>query len=219
VAIARWWTAFPNTHKVWWAIEAGEFDATRCGRMGGDTITARMPPLRMQAQSRRTRNMSVIDKANLIEKSRETVEQIMARRGAAKTYEEKAQYASDIVDMHLHEENPERIDECIKLYTEDAVWETPARNVTYKGRENIKKMYLRIFNSVENITFHPIERFSTPDRVFDDMLVTFRLIGDGFENCPFPIGTKVKMRLLHNFHIRNGMIAKEIGYEIWGRDE
>jgi len=115
--------------------------------------------------------MSVIDKANLIEKSRETVEQIMARRGTAKTYEEKAQYASDIVDMHLHEENPERIDECIKLYTEDAVWETPARNVTYKGRENIKKMYLRIFNSVENITFHPIERFSTPDRVFDDMLV------------------------------------------------
>ena len=35
----------------------------------------------------------------------------------------------------------------------------------------------------------------------------------------FPIGTKVKMRLLHNFHIRDGMIAKEIGYEIWRRDE
>src|SRR5262245_41546914 len=34
-----------------------------------------------------------------------------------------------------------------------------------------------------------------------------------------PIGTKVKMRLLHNFHIRDGMIAKEIGYEIWRRDE
>lgn len=163
--------------------------------------------------------MSVIDKANLIERSRETVEQIMARRGAPKTYEEKAQYASDIVDMHLHEENPERIDECIKLYTEDAVWETPARNVSYKGRENIKKMYLRIFRSMENIDFHPIERFSTPDRVFDDMLVTFRLVGDGFENCPLPIGTKVKMRLLHNFHIRDGMIAKEIGYEIWRRDD
>jgi hypothetical protein len=67
--------------------------------------------------------------------------------------------------------------------------------VTYKGRENIKKMYLRIFNSMENITFHPIERFSTPDRVFDDMLVTFRITGDGFENCPFPIGTKVKIQL------------------------
>jgi hypothetical protein len=156
---------------------------------------------------------------NIIEKSRETVEQLLARRSLPKTYEEKCKYALDLVDMHLHEENPDRIDECIKLYTEDAVWETPSRNVAYRGREMIKKMYLRVFNSAEGITFEPIERFATPDRVFDDMWATFRISGDGFENCPFPIGTKVKMRLLHNFHIRDGMIAKEIGYEIWRRDE
>ncbi len=58
-----------------------------------------------------------------------------------------------------------------------------------------------------------------PDRVFDDMWATFRTSGDGFDNCPFPIGTKVKMRLLHNFHIRDGMIAKEIGYEVWRCDK
>ena len=51
----------------------------------------------------------------------------------AKSYEEKSQYASNVVDMHLHEENP--------------------------------------------------------------------------------------LRLLHSFHIKDGMIAKEIGYEIWRRDE
>ena len=67
---------------------------------------------------------------NIIEKSRETVEQLLARRNLPKTYEEKCQYALDLVDMHLHEENPDRIDECIKLYTEDAIWETPARNVS-----------------------------------------------------------------------------------------
>ena len=155
----------------------------------------------------------------LIEKSRETAEQLLARRKLPQTYEEKCQYALDLVDMHLHEENPDRIDECIKLYAEDAVWETPARAVSYRGREAIKRMYLRVFDSADGIAFHPIERFATPDRVFDDMLVTFRISGDGFENCPFPIGTKVKMRLLHNFHIRDGMISKEIGYEIWRRDE
>jgi hypothetical protein len=58
-----------------------------------------------------------------------------------------------------------------------------------------------------------------PDRVFDDTWATFRISGDGVDNCPFPIGTKVKMRLLHNFHIRDGMIAKEVGYEVWRRDE
>jgi len=152
-------------------------------------------------------------------KSRETVDELLARRMRPKTHQEQCQYALDLVAMHLEEENPQRIDECIKLYTEDAVWETPARAVTYRGRQRIKEMYLRIFNSVEDIKFQPVERYATPDRVFDDMVVTFRLTGDGFENCPFPIGTKVKMRLLHNFHIRDGMIAKEIGYEVWRKDE
>jgi hypothetical protein len=156
---------------------------------------------------------------DLVEKSRETVEQLLARRHTLETFEEKCQYALDLVDMHLHEENPDRIDECIKLYTEDAVWETPARNVTYTGRETIKRMYLRLFASTEGIVFEHVERFATPDRVFDDMWVRFKLTGDGFENCPFPIGTKVKMRLLHNFHIRDGMIAREIGYEVWRKDE
>jgi SnoaL-like domain len=156
---------------------------------------------------------------SLIETSRETVEQLLARHNSTMTYEERCQYALDLVDMHLHEENPDRIEECIKLYTEDALWDAPARNVSYRGRETIKKMYLRVFNSAEGISFHPVERFATPDRVFDDMEVKFRLSGDGFENCPFPVGTRVKMRLLHNFHISDGLIAREIGYEIWRRDD
>jgi hypothetical protein len=156
---------------------------------------------------------------NVVEKAHETVEQLLARRNVPKTYEELCQYALDLADMHFHEENPGRIEECIKLYTEDAIWEAPARAVAYTGRERIKEMYLRLFESMALPRAEPVERFASPDRVFDDMWVTFRLSGDGFENCPYPIGTKVKMRLLHNFHIRGGLIAREIGYEIWGCDE
>ena len=156
---------------------------------------------------------------DLVTRSRETVDELLARRAAPMTYEQRCQYAIELVDMHLHEENPERIDECLKLYAPDAVWEAPARGVTYVGRAKIKEMYLRLFRAGEGISFQPVERFASPDRVFDDMWVRFQLTGDGFENCPVPIGTKVKMRLLHNFHIRDGMIAKEIGYEIWLRDE
>src|SRR5215472_9117539 len=139
-------------------------------------------------------------------KSRETVEQLLARRKQPKTYQEQCQYALDLVAMHLEEENPERIDECIKLYTEDAVWDTPARGVAYTGREQIKEMYLRIFKSVEDIKCEPVARYATPDRVFDDMVVTFRLKSNGFENCPFPLGTSVKLPILHTFHICDGMI-------------
>ena len=154
----------------------------------------------------------------IVERARLTVEDLLAVRHQPRIYEEQCRYALELVDLHLHEENPERIDECLKLYAEDAVWECPARNVTYVGRREIREMYLRLFASAEGIRFRPIERFATPDRVFDDMEASFRLSGDGFENCPFPIGTKVNMRLLHNFHIRDGRIAKEIGYEVWRRD-
>ena len=156
---------------------------------------------------------------SLIEPSRETAENLLARRNQPMTYEERVQYALDLVDMHLHEENPERIDECIKLYTEDAVWDAPSRGVSYVGRETIKKNYLRLFDSLQEVRFEPIERFASPDRVFDDMWAYATISGDGIDNCPFPVGTKVKMRLLHNFHIRDGMIAREIGYEVWFKDE
>jgi SnoaL-like domain len=156
---------------------------------------------------------------NLMEKSRQTVNELLARRDRPMNYEERVQYALDLADMHLHEENPDRIDECIKLYTEDAVWDAPARGVSYVGPESIKANYLKVFVSMQDIRAEPIERFASPDRVFDDMWVYFTLVGDGFENCPFPVGTRVKMRLLHNFHIRDGMIAREIGYEVWLRDE
>jgi hypothetical protein len=157
--------------------------------------------------------------SSVVEHARLTVEQLLASRHQPRSYQERCQYASGLVDLHLHEENPERIDECLKLYAEDAVWECPARRVSYVGREKIREMYLRLFASAEGIRFRPIERFATPERVFDDMEATFRLAGNGFENCPLPIGTKVNMRLLHNFHIRDGMIAREIGYEVWRRDE
>ena len=50
------------------------------------------------------------------------------------------------------------------------------------------------------------------------MWVYSTLADEGFDNCPFPIRTKVKIRLVHNFHIRDGMITREIGYEVWFKD-
>jgi hypothetical protein len=100
----------------------------------------------------------------LAEKARITVDSLIAQRHEPRTYEEKVRHALDLVQMHLEEENPERIDECIRLYTEDAEWEAPARLVNYKGRETIKKMYLKVFSGVEDFVFTPMERWATLDR-------------------------------------------------------
>jgi hypothetical protein len=47
----------------------------------------------------------------LIERSRKTVDELIARRDEPRTYEEKVQHALDVVALHLQEENPDRIDE------------------------------------------------------------------------------------------------------------
>ena len=77
----------------------------------------------------------VID--DIVTPSRKTVEELLARRRVPATYEQRCQHALDIVDMHLHEENPERIDECMKLYTPDAVWEAPARGGSHPSLSHI----------------------------------------------------------------------------------
>jgi hypothetical protein len=99
---------------------------------------------------------------DLIAASRQTVDELLDRRHQPMSYEQRVQYALDLVDMHLHEENPDRIDECIKLYTEDAIWDAPTRGVSYVGRQSIKQNYLKLFASAANISFEPIERFASP---------------------------------------------------------
>lgn len=135
------------------------------------------------------------------------------------TTDEAVRHALNLVQMHLQEENPEQIDQALRLYTDDVVWEVPGRRVRYVGKQAVKANYLRLFASAEGIAFEPLERFATADRVVDDMWVRFKLTGDGFENALLPVGTRVKMRLVHIFHVRDGLIAKEVGYESWMVDD
>jgi hypothetical protein len=97
--------------------------------------------------STRMLDANSLSEMSLQEKSRHQADELLARRNRPMSYEERVQYALDLVDMHLREENPDRINECLKLYAEDAVWEAPARGVRYVGRETIRANYLRLFAS------------------------------------------------------------------------
>jgi hypothetical protein len=45
------------------------------------------------------------------------------------------------------------------------------------------------------------------------MIVRFTLISDGLEGLDIPIGSRVQLRLVHIFHMRGGLIAREIVHE------
>jgi ketosteroid isomerase-like protein len=121
------------------------------------------------------------------------------------------------VEQHFHNETPETIDAAIAVYTDDIVWEVPARGLVLRNIEDVKQEYLKIFGSMHIHKIVNLHRFATEEWVFDDSIFEWTITGDGFQNCPFPPGTTASVRLLHAFQCRDGKICREHGYEIWRR--
>ncbi len=117
------------------------------------------------------------------------------------------------VEAHFHNEALNEIEKACELYTEDIVWEAPARGLLFRNKQDVIDNYRKMFASVRDVEFHPLQRFATEDRVVDDSVARFKVIGP--YSVPVPIGSKVEMRLVHIFEMRDGKIAKEIAFEMW----
>ncbi len=121
------------------------------------------------------------------------------------------------VEQHFHNENPDGIDLAVGVYTDDIVWEVPARGLVIRDKETVKQEYLGIFEAMRVHKITNLHRFATEEWVFDDSIFEVTLMTEGFRNCPFPAGTRCSIRLVHAFQCRDGKICRENGYEIWRR--
>jgi ketosteroid isomerase-like protein len=117
-----------------------------------------------------------------------------------------------VVEAHFHSEAANEIEQALELYTDDIVWEAPARRLVFKGKEAVAENYRKIFTSIKNVEFRNLDRFATENRVVDDSIISFTITRDGF--LPFPIGQKIEMRMAHIFEMRGGKISKEIAFEM-----
>lgn len=117
------------------------------------------------------------------------------------------------VEAHFHSEAANEVEAALNLYTDDVVWEAPARRLRFEGKRAVAGNYRKMFAAMKDVEFHTLDRFATEDRVVDDSVVKFTLTGTG--HWPLPVGTKVEMRLVHIFEMRGGKISKEVGYEMW----
>jgi ketosteroid isomerase-like protein len=120
-----------------------------------------------------------------------------------------------VVDAHFHSEATDEIEKAVALYTDDIVWEAPARQLILHGKRAAAENYRKMFGSMANIKPTTLRRFATEDRVVDDSIVTFTLTGDGVHNAPFPVGSDVELRLVHIFEMRDRRISRELVYEMW----
>lgn len=119
------------------------------------------------------------------------------------------------VEAHFHSEATNEVEKALELYTDDIVWESPARDLVFRGKEATGENYRRMFDSFKVEEFRCLQRFATEDRVIDDSVATVRIVGDGVENAPAPVGSKVEIRLLHVFEMRGGKISRELVFENW----
>ncbi|HEX8500033.1 MAG TPA: nuclear transport factor 2 family protein [Pyrinomonadaceae bacterium] len=119
------------------------------------------------------------------------------------------------VEAHFHSEASNEVEKALELYTDDIVWESPARDLVFRGKEATGENYRRMFGSFKVEEFRCLQRFATEDRVIDDSVATVVLVGDGVENAPAPVGSKVEIRLLHVFEMRDGKISRELVFENW----
>lgn len=119
------------------------------------------------------------------------------------------------VEAHFHTEAAQEVAAALELYTDDIVWGAPALNGldrSCSGKDAVAENYLQLWASMRDVKFTFLQRFATEDRVVDDSTVTFEVIRDGYWH--FPVGTKVEMRLVHIFEMRDGKIARELVFDM-----
>jgi SnoaL-like domain len=122
-----------------------------------------------------------------------------------------------VVDFHFHTENPEEVEKAVAVYADDITWEAPARGVVMKDPKEVLEAYRNIFSTLAYRKTLGLRRFGTETSVFDDQLAHAYVVGDPslMPNLPFPKGTEICARLVHCFELRDGLITREVAYEVW----
>lgn len=119
------------------------------------------------------------------------------------------------VENHFHSEEIANVEAALETFTDDVIWEAPAPNGLNRymeGKQAAGENYRRLWASMKNVEFQPLQRFATEDRVVDDCIVTFDVAKDGY--WQYPVGSHVEMRLVHIFEMRDGRIAREIVFDM-----
>ena len=120
-----------------------------------------------------------------------------------------------VVEAHFHNETPDSVDKAIALYADDIVWEAPGRGQVYTDPADVRASYIDIFKSIKYNKTTALRRFATETFVFDDQIADVEVVGDYMPNLPYAIGTRMSVRLVHCFQMRDGKITREIAYELW----
>ncbi|TDM68031.1 hypothetical protein CEF00_13000, partial [Lactobacillus crispatus] len=121
----------------------------------------------------------------------------------ALTREQVVERNMRVVDAHFHNEAPDTVEKAIALYADNISWEAPNRGIIMNDKAEILEAYRAIFRSVVYHRTTPLRRFATETFVFDDQVAVATLVSDEMPSVPFPVGTRMSVRLLHVFQMKD----------------
>jgi steroid delta-isomerase-like uncharacterized protein len=115
----------------------------------------------------------------------------------------------DIIDRHFAAENAHDVAATLETYTDDVIWDDVTHPLCpVQGKQAAAEIYTSIIDSIPDIHLETVSRYKADgDRVVDESILTGHVHGtwSGIEGG----GAPVRVRILHIFDLRDGLIARE----------
>jgi uncharacterized protein len=115
----------------------------------------------------------------------------------------------DVIDRHFAAENAHDIPGTLATYTDDIVWDDVTHPLCpVQGKEAAGAIYSSIIDAIPDIHLQTVRRFNAEGSVIvDESILTGHVHGDwaGIAGG----GAPVRVRILHVFDVRDGLIARE----------
>ncbi len=116
----------------------------------------------------------------------------------------------DIIDAHFAAENAHDVQATLDTYTDDIVWDDVTHpNAPFHGKDEVGAVYSSILDAIPDVVLETVKRFTGEEGRFvvDESILTGHVHGE-WAGMPGG-GAPVKVRMLHIFELRDGLISYE----------
>ena len=116
----------------------------------------------------------------------------------------------DIIDRHFAAENAHDVAATLATYTDDIVWDDITHPLCpVQGKAAAGEIYSGIIDAIPDIHLETVRRFSADGgaRVVDESILTGHVHGSWAGIAGE--GAPVRIRMLHVFDLKDGLIARE----------
>lgn len=115
----------------------------------------------------------------------------------------------DIIDRHFAAENAHDVAATLATYTDDIIWDDVTHpDAPFHGKEEVGSVYSSILDAIPDVVLTSVKRFSGEGgHVVDESILTGHVHGQwaGVDGG----GAAVRVRILHIFEVRDGLISYE----------